>query len=62
MVSLGIGNREILAAIKGLPLLSARVATLEAEVSVLKAEEAREAKEGTIRPGTRRGPKPQSES
>lgn len=62
MVPLGIGNREIAETIKGLPLLVARVDALEAKVSALEAEEAREAKQGTIRPGTRRGPNPQSQS
>lgn len=32
--------------------------SLKARVNALELEEAREAKEGTIRPGTKRGPKP----
>ena len=34
------------------------VKSLKARVNALESEEAREAKEGTIRPGTKRGPKP----
>ncbi len=34
------------------------VAKLTKRVVRLEAEEAREAKQGTIRPGTKRGPKP----
>jgi len=38
--------------------LSKRLNLVEAKVAKLEAEEAREAKQGTIRPGTKRGPKP----
>jgi len=34
------------------------IAKLSKRVAKLEAEEAREAKQGTIRPGTKRGPKP----
>lgn len=33
------------------------ITSLKERVAKLEAEEAREAKEGTIRPGTKRGPK-----
>ena len=35
------------------------VEDLKVRVAKLEAEEAREAKQGTIRPGVRRGPKPE---
>ena len=35
------------------------IIALKERVAKLEAEELREAKEGTIRPGTKRGPKPQ---
>jgi len=34
------------------------LASIKERVNKLEAEEAREAKQGTIRPGVRRGPKP----
>ena len=37
--------------------LAQEIESLKARVTKLEAEEAREAKEGTIRPGTKRGPK-----
>lgn len=37
--------------------LNKRLSLVETKVGKLEAEEAREAKQGTIRPGTRRGPK-----
>ena len=37
--------------------LKKRLDLVEAKVAKLESEEAREAKEGTIRPGTKRGPK-----
>lgn len=37
--------------------LGRAIENLRARVSKLEAEESREAKEGTIRPGTKRGPK-----
>ncbi len=46
-------DREIADLKKALSLLDARVVKLE-------AEEAREQKEGTIRPGTKRGRKPKN--
>ncbi len=46
-------DREIDNLKKALSLLTARVVRLE-------AEESREAKEGTIRPGTKRGRKPKN--
>ncbi len=38
--------------------LRKEVESLKSRVATLESEEAREAKEGTIRPGTKRGPKP----
>jgi len=38
--------------------LAEEIENLKARVANLEAEEAREEKEGTIRPGTKRGPKP----
>ena len=40
--------------------LAEQVRNLTARVQKLEAEEAREAKEGTIRPGVKRGRKPKS--
>jgi len=37
--------------------LKKRLDLVESKVAKLEAEEARESKEGTIRPGTKRGPK-----
>ncbi len=48
MTGLGIGNREILATIKGLPLLDARVKALEEKIATLEAKGAKkEAKKST---------------
>ena len=41
--------------------LNSRIDFLASRVAKLEAEEAREAKQGTIRPGTRRGPKPKTD-
>lgn len=40
--------------------LSKKLNLVESRVTKLEAEESREAKEGTIRPGTKRGPKPKN--
>ena len=41
-----------------LGIVAEKLMDLEARVAKLEAEEARESKEGTIRPGTKRGRKP----
>ncbi len=38
--------------------LAQEIESVKLRVTKLEAEEARESKEGTIRPGTKRGPKP----
>ncbi len=46
---------------KEIAMLKSMVDLQEARIIKLETEEAREAKEGTIRPGTRRGRQPKTE-